>query len=743
MAKSQKPSLFTSHHHWYNSIIKSLPSSNHSSKILYTYQKVVNGFSASLTPSQALKLKDIPGVLSVTLDQIQKIQTTHSYQFLGLSSNSGIWPDSNWGEDIIIGVVDTGIWPEHPSFVDTGFSPVPPTWKGICEWWDDFPASSCNRKLIGARAFLRGYYMNSGLDKSQMNVSVETASPRDTDGHGTHVASTAAGVAVPNASLFGYAKGTAIGIAPKARIAAYKVCTADGCQQSDMLAGIDQAVYDGVHIISMSISGGTDEYYLDNTAIASYGATQFGVLVSVAAANFGPDPSTVNHLAPWILTVGASSINREFPADVVLGNSRKFMGTSLYAGDPLPSNQYQVAYAGDYMNPFCKFGNFRNPNQLAGKIIVCEGNKSISTYETVEAVIDVNGVGIIMINTVASWDELQSEPFPRPGVRVTYNDGNQIKQYIRSSQIPTATILFGGTIIGTVAPKVASFSSRGPNPLTPQILKPDVIAPGLNILAAWTQAAGPWGDVDPRRVEFNIISGTSMACPHVSGIAALLINIYPNWSPAAIKSAIMTTTYNLDNSGQSIKDLSTGTASTPFAHGAGHVNPNRALNPGLVYDMGEIDYIGFLCSIGYDCQQISILSRDQVDPDICDQAYAALGGQVKPGDLNLPSFSVVFDHQVETVKYRRIVTNVGSDVNAVYAVSWYAPPGTTISITPNRLVFSSRNRKQKYVVTFSSLSGAGVVPRFGWIEWNDGTHRVRSTISFTWSTATTASVASV
>ncbi|GMN30697.1 hypothetical protein TIFTF001_002931 [Ficus carica] len=443
------------------------------------------------------------------------------------------------------------------------------------------------------------------------------------------------GVAVQDVSFLEYAKGTAIGFAPKARIAAYKVCN----------------------------------------------------------GNSGTAPFTVNHLPPWVLTVGASSIYREFRAEVVLGDSRTFMGASLYADLTLPYDRYQLVYAGDFWNVFCKQGGFNDPKQLAGKIIVCEDKGNVSTFEKAAAVDGVCGIGLVITNTEETVEELRAEPYPKPGVRVSYNDGNQIKQYIRSSQNPTATILFQGTIIGTVAPKVAAFS------------------------AGWTQAAGPWGDHDPRCVEFNIISGTSMACPHVSGVAALL------------KKAYLI--------GQSIKDLAMGTDLTPFSLGVGHVDPNRALNPGLVYDMGVFDYIWFLCSIGYDYQKIRMLLREIVSPNIC------AGTFVTPGDLNLPSFSVVFNNQVKTVRYKRTVKNVGSNVNATYAANWHAPEGTRIDVVPKSLVFNSDNPKQIYEITYSSNGGSDHSPRFGWIEWLDETHRVRSTIAFNWTTTITDSLVSI
>ena len=186
VARLQKPSLFTSHRHWYASMLTSFPSS----KLLYSYEKAMHGFSASLTARQAESLKAVPGVLSVIQDEARQLHTTHTYSFLGLSDASGVWPNSDYGDDIIIGVIDTGIWPERRSFADQGLAPVPSEWKGTCETGSDFPASSCNRKLIGARSFNFAYLASVG---EPLDASVESNSPRDTQGHGTHVASTAAG----------------------------------------------------------------------------------------------------------------------------------------------------------------------------------------------------------------------------------------------------------------------------------------------------------------------------------------------------------------------------------------------------------------------------------------------------------------------------------------------------------------------------------------------------------------------
>ncbi|XP_031101186.1 subtilisin-like protease SBT1.4 [Ipomoea triloba] len=727
--KSEKPLVFSSHRHWYSSIISTLSNlSSSSSELLYTYDRVAHGFSARLTPSQASELRNVPGVISVLPDQILQPQTTQSPQFLGLAESNGLWPDSDFADDVIVGVIDTGIWPEHRSFSDAGLSPVPSRWKGACEVGPDFPATSCNRKLIGARAFYRGYevFMGRAMDKS-----AEVLSPRDTTGHGTICTSIAAGASVPNASLLGYALGEARGMATKARIAAYKVCWSSGCSGADSLAAMDRAVADGVDVLSISLARRfAVPYVQDNIAIAAFGAVQQGVLVACGAGNAGPGRNTVDNVAPWILTVGASTIDREFPADVVLGDGRVFTGSALFFGVPLGQNRLPVVYGGDAGSALCNSGQL-SPSIVRGKIVFCESLSSGDIHAVSKgfAVQQAGGAGVIIANQPNYGDQLNAHPHQFPASLVTVNDGNQIRAYIRSNPWPTATILFRGTVIGGAsspsAPRVAAFSSRGFNIITPQIPKPDLIAPGVNILGATTGAKSPVPQLPSARLEFNIESGTSMACPHVGGLAALLKKSHPDWSPSAIKSALMTTAYTVDNSGTNLVDLTTGTQSVPLFHGSGHVDPNKAMDPGLIYDLGTSDYVDFLCTIGYDSRLISLFTRDSTPVDC---STRNLGN---PGALNYPSFSVFF-YNFNPITYKRTVKNVGTNKNAVYQVKVSIPTGVQVSISPTRLVFSEDIDTLSYQVTFRMVNLISFAAYSGSIIWEDGVHVVRSPITISW-----------
>ncbi|XP_008788427.2 subtilisin-like protease SBT1.6 [Phoenix dactylifera] len=727
-----KPSIFPTHSHWYAS--PAFAGRGDPLPLLHVYDTVFHGFSASLQPDRAAELARHRGVLAVFEDRHRRLHTTRSPQFLGLRTRLGLWSDSDYGSDVIVGVLDTGVWPEHRSFSDRNLGPVPSRWRGACETGPGFPASLCNRKLIGARSFSKGYDSNGGAG---MNGTIEFRSPRDADGHGTHTASTAAGRHAFRASMAGYAAGIAKGVAPKARIAAYKVCwKGAGCFDSDILAGFDRAVADGVDIISIQIGSGDGvaaPYYLDPIAIGSYGAVSKGVFVSSSAGNDGPTPLSVTNLAPWLTTVGASTIDRTFPAEVVLGDGRSLAGVSLYSGKPFAAGvMLPLVYPGKSggLSASLCMENSLDPKLLRGKIVICDRGSSPRVAKGV-VVMEAGGAGMILANGISNREGLVGDAHVLPACAVGSDEGDALKAYVSSAANPTATINFKGTVVGVKpAPVVASFSGRGPNGLSPEILKPDLIAPGVNILAAWTDAVGPTGlDSDGRKTEFNILSGTSMSSPHVSGAAALLKSAHPAWSPAAIRSAMMTTATLVDNRLQPVTDESTGGAATPLDFGAGHLNLDRAMDPGLVYDLGDKDYVAFLCALGYGPNVIQVITHA---PASCPAKRPAAE------NLNYPSISLVFDGMAGGARSKtvvRTVTNVGAKAEAVYkAKVEVVGKGLTVKVRPGKLGFTAVVKKRSYAVTVTATgegNGAdGPVP-YGYLTWSDGTHEVRSPIAVT------------
>ncbi|KAI9102996.1 hypothetical protein K1719_023435 [Acacia pycnantha] len=737
-----KPSIFPTHRHWYESSLASVSakssSSEDPSRIIHTYDTVFQGFSAKLSPLEVRKLQSLSHVVSVIPEQVRYVQTTRSPEFLGLKTpdSAGLLKETDFGSDLVIGVIDTGIWPERQSFNDRDLGPVPPKWKGQCVAGEDFPASSCNRKLIGARYFSKGYEATNG----KMNDSTEYRSPRDSDGHGTHTASIAAGRYVFPASLLGYAKGMAAGMAPKARLAIYKVCWAGGCFDSDILAAFDAAVADGVDVASLSVGSVVVPYFLDVIAIGAFGASTAGVFVSASAGNGGPGGLTVTNVAPWLTTVGAGTIDRNFPADVKLGNGKIIPGTSIYGGPGLtPGQMYPIVYAGSesgsdgYSSSLCLEGSL-DPNFVKNKIVVCDRGINARAAKG-EVVKKAGGIGMIIANGVFDGEGLVADCHVLPATAVGATGGDVIRKYIsessKSHSIPTATIIFKGTKLGIRAPMVASFSARGPNPESPEILKPDVIAPGLNILAAWPDKVGPSGVAsDTRKTEFNILSGTSMACPHVSGLAALLKAAHPDWSPAAIRSALMTTAYTVDNRGNTMLDESTGNVSSVFDYGSGHVHPEKAMDPGLIYDINTYDYVDFLCNSNYTTQNIKVITRKGAD---CSGAKRA--GHV--GNLNYPSFSAVFQQygkQKMSTHFIRTVTNVG-DANSVYKATLKPPRGMVVTVKPDTLYFRRVGQKLNFLLRVQAravkLSPGSSSVKSGHLVWSDGKHTVTSPLVVT------------
>ena len=677
-------------------------------KKLYNYGYVFNGFAADLTLAQAQKMAQQPGVLAVSKDEIRQMDTSSTPSFLGLSAPGGVWSAAK-GENVIIGIVDSGAWPEHPSFSDRTGSTANgtqdgklsyqqiPGWNGKCMPGDAFTGSSCNQKLIGARYFNAGFGGNAGI---KAEFPFEYNSPRDHNGHGTHTATTAGGNQNVPTSGEAAVFGSISGIAPRARIAAYKVCwggSTGGCAGVDSVAAIDQAVADGVDVINFSISG-TSTNFRDPVEIAWLNAADVGVFVAASAGNSGPASSTVAHPSPWVTTVAAGTHNRKGEGNVTIGGVT-YSGVSVAARavGPVPTiNGFDAGLAGVSSSAaalcFSAGDNgglpVLDPAKVAGKIVVCDRGVNARVNKS-QAVKDAGGLGMVLLNTsVNSSLDADFHSVPTVHLPVAHRPAIQAAAATASA----ATISAAQIVYTAPAPFTAAFSSRGPLLAgIGDLLKPDLIAPGVSILAG----VAPPGN---KGRLFDIYSGTSMSSPHVAGLAALLKQLHPEWSPMAIKSALMTTA----------GDVLDGPNTNPlviFRQGAGHVQPNRAMNPGLVFDSGYNDWLGFLCGT-------------QLPTSFCTSAGVPV---LDPSNLNVASIAI--GEMVGTQTVKRRVTNVGGAA-ATYTPSHTGMTGITVAIAPVVLTVLAGETKE-FTVSFTRTAAALNAYSGGQLMLSSANHSVR------------------
>ncbi|KAE8658828.1 subtilisin-like protease [Hibiscus syriacus] len=415
MDKSLMPKVFSSHHSWYSSVVDSLKSTNNPQSLpslIYSYDGGAHGFSAVLSADELEKLKMSPGFLSAYPDRTVTVDTTHTPEFLSLHTYSGIWPASNYGEDVIIGVIDTGVWPESESFKDDGMSPVPSRWKGKCEEGQEFNSSMCNSKLIGAK------YFNKGVIAAHPGINISMNSARDTAGHGTHTSSTAGGNYVDGVSFFGYAEGTARGIAPRSKVAMYKVIWDEGRYASDVLAGMDEAIRDGVDVISISMGFDGVPLYEDPIAIASFSAMEKGVLVSSSAGNEGPHLGNLHNGIPWVLTVAAGTIDRSFAGIVSLGDGKTITGWTLFPATALVQNLTLI-----YNKTLSACNSSVLLSNATVGIIICDNIGSF--YNQVNEITVSRVQAAIFIS-----DEPEQSSMPCPGVVISTEDAASLIKYV-------------------------------------------------------------------------------------------------------------------------------------------------------------------------------------------------------------------------------------------------------------------------------------------------------------------------
>jgi len=702
---------------------------------IHTYGVAFNGFAAVMSEAEAAQLMTRADVVSVVLSEVRQLDTTRTTDFLGLTEPGGLYSQLDAasrnikGEDVILGILDSGIWPESPAFgakVDANgrpvsyhlpgtevYGPPPAKWAGTCQTGEGFTAAMCSNKLIGAR-FYGADFSASGA----IRATLEYLSPRDgaTNGHGTHTASTAGGNdRNPVRATNGVVTAQMSGVAPRARVAAYKVCwtatisTQSGCYTGDMLAAIDQAVVDGVDVINFSISG-TELNFLDPIEIAFFNASAAGVFVAASAGNAGPG-NTVAHMSPWLTTVAASTHDRSQGGSVTLGNGVTYTGGSTnFIGAPtagmvlsnaIPAAGQTVAAANNCL------ANSLDSVAAAGKIVVCAIGTNTATVRLAMSaeVSRAGGAGVVITATGTALDA-----HTIPAVQLSTTNSTAVRNYVTAEgAAATGIVSLSINLPGIVAPLMANFSSRGPNLANPNILKPDITAPGVAIIASnrptltTTQRNDVVAGTLIPPASSGSLQGTSMSSPHVAGAAALFKQLYPTWSPAAIKSALTTSNTPVRVSGG-------GADTNRWGYGSGHLAPNPASVASLVYDAEPADYGRFLCGL-------SLAAPAGV-------GSCATLGTIKPWDLNLASLTA--QGVVVSRTLQRTVTNVGASTATFVASS--SLPGWDVVVTPASLMLAP-GAKGSFTTKITRTSAALGAWTFGSLSWSDGVRNITSPLS--------------
>ena len=645
-------------------------------EVRYRFTTAVNGLAADLSTKQVKELRATAGVALVEKSTKQRMDTVDSPAFLGVDEawDAAGGPDEA-GKGTVIGVIDSGIWPENPSFAglplkSPGTSEQVDRFHGACQAGEQWDENDCNDKVISARYYVRGFGTKN-LAKS------EYLSPRDGGGHGSHTASTAAGNLDVAVEIEGQDFGFASGMAPAARIAAYKICWAapnpdeDGCATADAVAAIDQAVADGVDVINYSVSGAQDTL-ADSVELAFLNASSAGVFVAASAGNSGPAESTVAHPSPWVTTVGAST-HHLFQGSLVLGDEEltPHVG-AMVSNESVPSSH--IVLASDVATPgattedaqICEIGSL-DATRVQDNIVVCDRGTTARVDKSA-AVARAGGAGMVLVNVTP--DSVDSDFHAVPTVHVDVAAGDAIKDYVLSAGPEATAAISPAGADDTTVPQIAAFSARGPSLASyGDILKPDITAPGVSIVAAVappSNAGRLW----------DLYSGTSTSAPHIAGLAAFVTGEKPDWSPAQIKSAMMTTA-----------DALKGHAG-PFAEGAGNVHPPDFLDPGLVFDANMRDYLDFLAGQGFTHADGTPVSDDPIDAS----------------ELNLPSIAV--GDLTGSVSVTRRVTNLAGSAQT-FTSDVTGLNGIDTTVTPNEFTVGG-GETRKLTVTFTPGRDASV-----------------------------------
>lgn len=676
-------------------IKKAVPSAN----LGETFLTAFGGVRATVPGNKVADLLKVAGVAAVQRDKLEQPLTDVTPGFIGATS---VWPtlggQDRAGAGVIVGVIDTGIWPEHPSFADTHGLAAPPAGIG-CQFGDGTvalgPTFACNHKLIGAYAKTDTYMavVGAGANEFCSNTS-HKCSARDPEGHGTHTSSTAAGNRVPSASLFGVERGPISGMAPGAWVIMYRVCLAQGCFGSDSVAAVQQAITDGVDVINYSISGG-EQPYSDPVELAFLDAFNAGISVNASAGNSGPGAGTAAHGGPWVTTVGASTSNRFFTSTLHLtadaGATFDMPGVTITNGissaTPVVLAQTLTKVGGGLEDALCQ--SVLAPGSATGKVVACErgGNARVDKGFNV---LQGGATGMLLYNPIKQ--DVETDNHWLPAIHV---DGPKtaLLAFINGHTNVQATWA-QGIASPTRGDVMAAFSSRGP---LGDFIKPDITAPGIQILAGMTPQPtgitnGPPGNL------YQAIAGTSMSSPHSAGASALVKAAHPTWTPAIIKSALMT------SSAQDVVKEDGVTPFDPFDAGAGALRVSRAVKPTLVFNEY---YSNFVASAADPLHRIN---------------------------LNIPSIDA--PTMSGSISTSRLAINVSGRAQVLNVVT-QAPAGAVISVglapgTHKNLIAVGRNRAVRLYVTISA-AGLANGQYFGRITLDPrtrGFHNVTIPVAF-------------
>ena len=647
------------------------------------YRYAGNGMALELGADEAARIAALPGVSAVRRERMLHLSTDAGPQWIGANA---LWNGTvdgvaaTKGEGVVIGIVDTGINPSHPSFAPTGSDGYTIVnarghFYGLCA----SAQAPCNAKLIGIYDF-----------------TTEGTHGIDSVGHGSHVAGIAAGDPIAD-SLQGYTVSlprNVSGVAPHANVIMYKGCNAapidsssDGtCAESALVAAIDQAVADQVDVINFSIGGGpADPYELlgDPTSdvAAMFHAREAGVVIAVAAGNDGPGSYTVNEpsSAPWVIGVANASHNRRFVNSIgAFSGAPNPPATLSGQGYTTGYGPARIVYAGNFGSALCGIGATEGVNPTGtsnpfpagtfhGEIVICDRG----IYARVEKGYNVKAAGAggyILANAPSDGESIVSDNHFLPAVHLGYDEGVQLKGWVAAGGTPT------GTIAGVSAQLDASFgdildasSSRGPYGFSGGVLKPDLTAPGDNILSAAQTGTG-----------LALLTGTSMASPHVAGSAALVIAVHPDWSPAQVESALIGTAL-----AGSVREQDGTTLAPPNDAGSGRVQPALAVRAGLYLPLSSTDF------------------------------FAGSGSIANPtahGDLaKLNRIGIESENCLSHCSFTRKVTDMSS--GGTWQATTTASTGAKLSVTPSQFTLAagaSQNLSIALDVTDPRLPGTWV-----------------------------------